>query len=97
MPEEDILGFRLTNIENTLNELKNVLVETKLQQRDIDDLKKLHEETLCAINAHDKRIRALEVAPEKEKAKWWETAIDYIFKAILGAVLVLILAKIGLQ
>lgn len=99
MPESDgnVLDFRLTNIENTLNELKNVLVETKLQQRDIDDLKKMQQETLEAINSHDKRIRALEMAPDKAKAGKWEIIADFVFKAILGAVVVVILAKIGLN
>lgn len=95
--ESNVLDFRLTNIENTLNELKNVLVETKLQQRDIDDLKKMQQETLEAINSHDKRIRNLEIAPDKDKASKWELIADYLFKGILGAVVVVILAKIGLN
>lgn len=95
--DKDVWDLRLTNIENTLHEMKNVLVETKLQQRDIDDLKKMQQETLEAINSHDKRIRNLEIAPEKDKASKWETIVDYILKALLGAVIVVILAKIGLN
>lgn len=94
---DKVLNFRLTNIENTLNEMKNVLVETKLQQRDINDLKKLQEEILSAINSHDQRIRALETAPAENKAKWWERAGDLIFKGVLSAALVVVLAKIGLN
>lgn len=95
--EHTVLEFRLSNIEKSLSEMKDLFLEAKLQQKDIDGMKKTQEETICAINAHDTRLRKLEAAPEKTKASKWDVISDYIFKGILGAVLITILTKVGLS
>ena len=37
--EAETINYRLSNIEKTLAELTDVVIETKLQQKYIDDLK----------------------------------------------------------
>ena len=61
-----------------------------IQQEDINELTE-------AINAHDKRIKALELAPIQSKAEKWNTIIDCIFKAIVAITCTLMLSKIGLS
>lgn len=89
--------FRLSNIEKTLSELKDVVIENKLQARDISEIKKLVKENNDAINSHDKRIRELETAPAREKAGKWEQYSKIVMELIFSAAVLVILCKIGLK
>lgn len=98
MNEEDkTINYRLGKIEETLSELKDVIIENKLQAKDIQDLKTDLQELINGINAHDKRIRQLETAPAKKDAEKWKTVTDFIFKGVLTAIGSLILVKRGLS
>lgn len=90
------IEYRLSAIERTLEEVKGVVVEDRMQSRDIADLQKTVGEFLAAINAHDKRLRSLEERPARERAEKWQTAVDMVFKAVLGAAMAVVLMKIGL-
>jgi predicted nucleic acid-binding Zn-ribbon protein len=90
------INYRLTNIEQNLNEIKDVVMESKMHTRDIEGLKNRETELLNAINAHDKRLRALEIAPTQEKAGRWTTIADNVFKTLIAVLLAMVLAKIGL-
>lgn len=92
-----LVNYRLDNIEKVLAELKDVVSDNKLQAKDIDTMNKNIQSNTDAINAHDKRIRALEVAPAKEKASKWESMIKTISELVLTACALIILAKIGLS
>lgn len=101
---EETLEYRLKNIEDTLVELKNVVVENRLQQKDIDEMKKFQSETRVIISERDERIKGLddrikelENAPAKRKSSKWDTAMDIIYKIAITAGMGLILAKVGLQ
>lgn len=91
------IDYRLNNIEQTLAELKDVVIETRLQQKDIHSLMEKQEEILNAINSHDRRIRELEQSPAKNKAAKWQIVSDTVFKGVLGAILAIVLVKIGLK
>lgn len=96
-PEEslEIMNFRLTNIEKSITELKDVVLETKMQERDIKDLAKDQSEILRAINSHDQRIKKLETEPTQKKAERWQYILDYIFKAIVAGGVLFFLSKIN--
>lgn len=101
---ESAVEYRLNNIEKVLGELKDVMIENKMQARDIDELRKICSETLTAINAHDKRIRELEMAPLSTKADKWKTLVDIIWKLILGGLATVVtvvvtttLSKLGVK
>lgn len=94
--EAKAINYRLSNIEKTLAELKDVVIETKLQQKDIDDLKNKKDEILRAVNAHDQRLRVLENRPSVEKANRWTTVTDTVFKLVLTALVSYVLIKVGL-
>lgn len=91
------INFRLTNIEATLAELKTVVLENKLQEKEIKDIKEKLVECLQAFNSHDKRIRELEVAPVKGKAEKWQTITDTVFKWVISAGIGYFAIKMGLK
>lgn len=101
---DDMIDFRLTSIEKTLSELKDVMLENKMQARDIQELNKQQRELIDAINAHEKRIRDnendikdLKNRPVQEKAQKWQFIMDYLFKAVVAIAAGILLAKIGLN
>lgn len=91
------INFRLTNIEATLAELKTVVLENKLQEKEIKDIKEKLVECLQAFNSHDKRIRELEVAPVKGKAEKWQTITDTVFKWVISTGIGYFAIKMGLK
>lgn len=93
--EQKTIEFRLNSIERTLSELKDVLIENKMQNRDIEDLKNKTKEFLNAVNAHDLRLRVLEERPLKEKAGRWSLITDNFLKTIIGIAIAILLAKVG--
>lgn len=94
---EETFEYRLKNIEETLVELKNVVVENRLQQKDIDEMKKFRSETRNLISSMDDRIKDLENAPAKSKSSRWDTLADIVFKLVVTAAIGVVLAKTGLQ
>lgn len=95
--DSKIINYRLTNIESTLAELKTVIVENKLQEKEIQDIKGKLVECLQAFNAHDKRIRNLELEPVKNKADKWQTISDMVFKWVIGAAIGFAAIKFGIS
>lgn len=91
----EIMNFRLTNIEKSIEELKDVVLDTKLQERDIKDLAATQNELLKAVNAHDVRIKNLELKPTKEKADRWQFIVEYIFKTAVAGVIIYFLKQIN--
>lgn len=92
-----IINYRLTNIESTLAELKTVIVENKLQEKEIQGIKGKLDEALQAFNSHEKRIRNLELEPVKSKADKWQTITDTVFKWVIGAAISFFAIKFGIN
>jgi len=91
------VNFRLSQIEDSIKDLRTVVLETKLQERDIKDLSEQQTELLQAINAHDVRLKALEQKPLKEKAEKWQYIMDFIFKVLVAAAITYVLSKMGIN
>ena len=91
------VNFRLSQIEDSIKDLRTVVLETKLQERDIKDLTEQQTELLQAINAHDNRIKNLEQKPLQDKAAKWQYIMDFIFKVLVAASVTYILSKIGIN
>jgi hypothetical protein len=72
-------------------------VENKLQEKEIQDIKGKLVECLQAFNAHDKRIRNLELEPVKNKADKWQTISDMVFKWVIGAAIGFAAIKFGIS
>ena len=94
---QQIVDYRLNNIEKVLNELKDVMVENKMQAKDIQDLSKKCQENADGIDSLDVRVRALELGPVQAKAKRWEDIVKIILDVAVKAFIVYMLAKIGVQ
>lgn len=93
----ETVNFRLTSIEATLSELKAVIVENKLQEKEIKDIKEKLVECLQAFNSHDKRIRNLEIKPIQDKASKWQTITDMVFKWAIATGIGVFAVKFGLK
>ena len=91
------VNYRLTQIEDSIKDLRTVVLETKLQERDIKDLYEQQTELLQAINAHDTRLKALEQKPLQDKAAKWQYIMDFIFKVLVAAAITFVLSKIGIN
>ena len=95
--KKELMEYRLSAIEKTLEEVRAFIVEDRMQSRDIADLQKSQAELLQAINAHDKRLRAVEERPMNEKASRYAQIVDMAFKTMITVAISLVLAKVGLQ
>lgn len=49
------------------------------------------------LDSNYKELIATKTQPTTEKSKKWDKLIDYIFYAVVGAILALVFVKIGLQ
>lgn len=100
MDEQENIGtinYRLTNIESTLAELKSVIVENKLQDKEIASVKEKLNECIQALNAHDQRIKRVELAPVESKAARWQQVIDSIFKFVISSAIAFAAVKLGIK
>ena len=93
----ETIDYRLTAIEKSVGELKDLLVESKLQSKDIQSLSKKQEEFDKTIAEHDKRITSLENRSDKTKAVWVDKAFDIVFKVILTALAGILIVKLGIK
>ena len=85
----ETLNYRLEQLEKSVGELKELLVNNKLQDRDIETLK-------TDVAGLDTRVRNLEKAPAETKASWFDKGLDIVFKLAITAIVGIVLAKIGL-
>lgn len=91
------VNYRLSNIEKTLSELKDVVLENKLQARDIKDLSAKISNISDMLQNQERRIQTLETRPTQEKAERWQYIVDYIFKGIIAFIAGLIVIKLNLK
>ena len=85
----ETLNYRLEQLEKSVSELKELLVNSKLQDKDI---KSLNEK----VENLETRVSNLEKAPAETKASWFDKGLDIVFKLAITAIVGIVLAKIGL-
>lgn len=86
----ETLNYRLEQLEKSVSELKELLVNSKLQDKDIETLK-------TEVNDLDTRVSSLEKSPAEKKASWFDKVLDIVFKLAITAIVGIFLAKIGLE
>lgn len=86
----ETLNYRLEQLEKSVSELKELLVNSKLQDKDIETLK-------TDVNDLDARVSTLEKTPAEKKASWFDKVLDIVFKLAITAIVGIFLAKIGLE
>ena len=85
----ETLNYRLEQLEKSVGELKELLVNSKLQDKDIETLK-------TDVSNLETRVSNLEKAPAEAKASWFDKGLDIVFKLAITAIVGIVLAKIGL-
>ena len=85
----ETLNYRLEQLEKSVSELKSLLVDSKLQDKDIETLK-------TDVSSLETRVGNLEKAPAEAKASWFDKGLDIVFKLAITAIVGIVLAKIGL-
>lgn len=85
----ETLNYRLEQLEKSVSELKKLLVDSKLQDKDIETLK-------TDVANLEIRVGNLEKSPNETKASWFDKCVDIIFKLAITAGVSIVLAKIGL-
>lgn len=94
---DETLEYRLNNIEATLLELKNLITETKLQQKDIDELKEDSKKQTEEIAEIKEELIELKTTPIKENASKWKVVIDTIYKALMAGFVGWFLVQLGIS
>lgn len=94
---QNVIEYRLDKIDEQLQELKHLVLATKLQQKDIDELKARVDSAEQEIGGVKKNLAELEKAPLKNKADRWQFILDYVFKTAITIILGVFLAKVGLK
>lgn len=82
---EETIGYRLDSIEETLRQLKDLLVTTQRQQDQIDILQKNQYQMQSTLDDIKVDIQELRVRPAMQDSKRWQYILDYIFKALVAA------------
>ena len=85
----ETLNYRLEQLEKSVSELKSLLVDSKLQDKDIETLK-------TDVSNLETRVGNLEKSPSETKANWFDKCVNIIFKLAITAGVSFVLAKIGL-
>ena len=84
----ETLNYRLEQLEKSVSELKSLLVDSKLQDKDIETLK-------TDVSNLETRVSNLEKAPAEAKASWFDKGLDIVFKLAITAIVGIVLSKIG--
>lgn len=90
------LNYRLEQLEKSVSELKSLLVDSKLQDKDIKSLNEKVENLETKVEELETRVGNLEKAPAVTKASWFDKGVDIVFKLAITAGVGIVLAKIGL-
>ena len=85
----ETLNYRLEQLEKSVSELKDLFINSKLQDKDIKTLK-------TDVSNLETRVGNLEKVPAETKASWFDKCVDIIFKLAITAGVSIVLAKIGL-
>ena len=86
MEDNEVLDYRLAQIETSVREVRDLVIETKLQRKDIDDIKE-------DVKKNSADIAALKAVPGKK----WKDVSDLILKLFISGAVTYILAKVGLK
>ena len=94
---DETLEYRLNNIEATLVELKNLITETKLQQKDIVELKEDSKKQNKEIAEIKEELIELKTTPIKENASKWEIIVNIIYKVLITGFVGWFLVQLGIS
>ena len=73
----DLIDYRLTSIETTLAEMKNLLLTTKLQNQRLDTLEDNQKKIETKVDKNEEEINKLQTLPAREKAGKFDSVVNY--------------------
>ncbi len=94
--DDTTIDFRLRQIEKSIEELKNVLVQSKIQEHDINTMQCQQNDLKDSVKSLETRVSAIENRPVHEKAAKWQYISDFIFKTCVTGAVIGMLVKLGI-
>lgn len=91
------IEYRLDKIDTQLDALKTLMVDSKLQEKDIKSIYARIEKLEADQSEIREKLEELEDAPTKKSAMKWDFILDYIFKALVAAAVLFIFVRLGIQ
>ena len=91
------INYRLDKLEETLSQLKDIVVNDKLQQKELEIVKTKLADVMATLDAQEERLKNLEIQPVAQQAAKWKQIADAAFKFAIGAGLSYIAVKLGLS
>ncbi|MGP1459158.1 MAG: hypothetical protein ACTTKL_07595 [Treponema sp.] len=91
------INYRLDKLEETLSRLKDVIVNDRLQEKELKDINSKLTDLTAKVNEYENRLKELEMQPVVSQAARWKQIIDAAFKFAVGAGLSYIALKLGLS
>lgn len=95
--EFETVNYRLEKIENSIEDLRKVLIESRIQAHDIEEMKSDIAKVSGKVEGIETKLQILELKPTKEKAEKWQYIIDYVFKTLIALAVGALLVKMGLK
>lgn len=92
-----LINYRLEAIENSLAEVKSLLVDVPRLADRVTLCEKQSTENKDNIEKLEKEIQDIKVKPIKKDAQKWQYILDFIFKSFVAAAAVYFLSKIGIK
>lgn len=93
MNNEPTIEFRLSSIEKSIEELKSYIIESKLQQKDIDLIHKTLSDFKDDIKTLDERLDLIEQKPAKRYEDIVGTVISCVMSGLIGFLISLFVKK----
>lgn len=90
LSHDELIEFRLINIEKQLDELKALLIKVPVQEEKVLTLE-------SKVQVLETKVQALETKPDKKDAEKWRYIVDYLFKAVVAFVALYLLSKVGIK
>lgn len=89
------INYRLDKLEETLSQLKDIVVNDKLQQKELEIVKTKLADVMATLDAQEERLKNLEMQPVTQQAAKWKEIADAAFKFAIGAGLSFVAIKLG--
>ena len=98
------IEYRLDKIDTQLEDLKTLMVNSRLQAKDIetintriDRLEREQKEIREKIELQEQKLEEVAQAPMKKSASRWNYILDYVFKGLVGAAVLYFFVKTGIE
>lgn len=91
------INFRLSQIESSLQDVKDLLVSVKMAGKDIQELQGDYKTIEERVKKCEQDIAEIRQMPEKKSAERWQYILDYIFKFTISAAVIYFAKKMGVR